>query len=54
MHPSEISSHFHRMGINIRYMGLAYDNLNEVYAKKNLMTEITARVVKLILRKTLQ
>ena len=35
-------------------MGLAYDNLNEVHAKKNLMTEIAARVVKLILRKTLQ
>ena len=35
-------------------MGLAYDNLNEVYAKKNLMSEIAARVAKLILRKTLQ
>lgn len=35
-------------------MGLAYDNLNEVHAKKNLMTEIAARITKLILRKTIQ
>ena len=54
LHPEEISSLFHSEGVNIRYMGLAFDNLSEVYAKKSLMTEITARVTKLLLRKTLQ
>ena len=54
LHPEEISGLFHNEGVNVRYMGLAYDNLSEVYSKKCLMAEITARVTKLLLRKTLQ
>jgi hypothetical protein len=38
----------------MRYIGLVFDNLTETYPKKFLMTEIAARVVKLLLRKTIQ
>lgn len=54
LHPEELSEFFHREGVNVRYMGLAFDNLSEGYAKRMLMTEITARVVKLLVRKTVQ
>lgn len=54
LHPEELAEFFHREGVNVRYMGLAFDNLSEGYAKKMLMTEIAARVVKLLVRKTVQ
>ena len=51
--PQELSMILHQYGVNVRYLGLAYDNLKEQYPKRLLMTEIAARVIKMLFKKTL-
>ncbi len=52
--PQELTVILHQYGVNVRYLGLAYDNLKEEYPKRMVMTEIAARVTKHLLKKTLQ
>jgi len=54
MNSSEISKYLHSKGINIRYIGHIYDLLLTTYAKRILMSEIAARSIKTLFRKTIQ
>jgi hypothetical protein len=50
----ELSSLMHMSGLNIRYLGLLYDNAKEQWLKGLLLSEIVARAAKYFLRYDLQ
>lgn len=44
----------HEMGINIRYLGLIYENSTLAFTKSYIMSEMAARASKALYRKTFQ
>lgn len=44
----------HEMGINIRYLGLIYENSTLAFTRSYIMSEMAARASKALYRKTFQ
>lgn len=54
IHPRELSSKMHEMGVNIRYLGSIYENCTLSFTRGCIISEIAARTCKALFRKTIQ
>jgi hypothetical protein len=54
VHPKELEDKMHEMGINMRYLGMIYENCKLKFIKSFIMSEMASRVARALFRKTIQ
>lgn len=54
VHPKQLEEKMHDMGINMRYLGLIYENCTLKFVKTYIMSEMAARAARALYRKTIQ